>query len=92
MGMERTPNKSQHTNLTLEKKIIPLLLPGFELATFRSRVRRSDNKLFRIQHVTTHVVKKQKQKCFKHMKTAEMLTSFGSVQVLNIDDQEKVDF
>ena len=32
--MERTPNKSQHTKLTLEKKILPLLLPGFDLATF----------------------------------------------------------
>ena len=40
--MERTPNKSQHTKLTLEKKILPPLLPGFEFATFRSRVRRSN--------------------------------------------------
>ena len=37
-GVERTPNRSQHTKLTLEKKILPPLLPGFELATFRSRV------------------------------------------------------
>ena len=41
-GVERTPDKSQHTQLTLEKKILPLHLPGFELATFRSRVRRSN--------------------------------------------------
>ena len=40
--MEQTPNKSQHTELTLEQKILPPLLPGFELATFRSRVRRSN--------------------------------------------------
>ena len=40
-GMERTLNKSQHTKLTLEKKILPLLLPGFELATFQSWVQRS---------------------------------------------------
>ena len=40
-GVERTPNKSQHTQLTMKKKILPPLLPGFELATFRSRVRRS---------------------------------------------------
>ena len=40
VGVEQTLNKSQHTKLTLEKKILPLLLPGFELATFRSRVRR----------------------------------------------------
>ena len=39
--MDWTSNKSQHTKLTLEKKIHPPLLPGFELATFRSRVRRS---------------------------------------------------
>ena len=38
--MERTLNKSQHTKLTLKKKILPPLLPGFELATFRSRDRR----------------------------------------------------
>ena len=40
-GLERTPNKIQHTKLTLEKKILPPLLPDFELATFRSRGRRS---------------------------------------------------
>ena len=40
-GMERTPNKSQHRKWTLQKKILLLLLPGFELATFRLRVRRS---------------------------------------------------
>ena len=43
--VERTPSKSQHTKLTLAKKILPPLLPGFELATFRSRVRRSNNEL-----------------------------------------------
>ena len=31
-------NKSQHRKLTPEKKILPPLLPGFEPATFRSRV------------------------------------------------------
>ena len=40
-GVERTRNKSQHRKLTLAKKILPPLLQGFELATFRSRVRRS---------------------------------------------------
>ena len=34
-------NKSQHRKLTLEKKILPPLLQGFEPATFQSRVRRS---------------------------------------------------
>ena len=29
--MEWTPDKSQHTKLTLEKKILLPLLPGFEL-------------------------------------------------------------
>ena len=43
-GVERTPNKSQHTKLTPEKNILPPFLPGFELATFRSRVRRSSNR------------------------------------------------
>ena len=45
--MEWTPNKSQHTKLTLKKKILPLLLPGFELATFRSRVRGSNQQAIR---------------------------------------------
>ena len=40
--VEWTPIKSQHTKLTPEKKILPPFLPGFELATFRSRVRRSN--------------------------------------------------
>ena len=35
------------TKLTPEKKILPPHLPGFELATFRSRVLRSANKLTR---------------------------------------------
>ena len=41
-GVERTPNMSQRTKLTLEKKIQPLLLPGFKLATFWSQVWRSN--------------------------------------------------
>ena len=36
-------NKSQRRKLTLEKKILPLLLQRFEPATFRSRVRRSNH-------------------------------------------------
>ena len=39
--MERTLNKSRHTKLNLEKKILPPLLPGIELATFWSWVWRS---------------------------------------------------
>ena len=35
-------NKSQHRKSTLEKKILPPLLQGFEPATFQSRVRRSN--------------------------------------------------
>ena len=45
-GVERTQNQSHHTKLTLEKKILPPLLPGFELATFRLRVRRSNQQAF----------------------------------------------
>ena len=44
-GLEWTPNKSQHTNLTPEKKILPPLLLGFDLVTFRSQVWSSTNKL-----------------------------------------------
>ena len=40
-GVEQTPNKSQHTKLTLEKKILPLLLLGFKLATLWSWIQRS---------------------------------------------------
>ena len=42
--MEWTPIKNQHTKLTLEKNILPPLLPGFELTIFRPRVRRSSQK------------------------------------------------
>ena len=50
-GVERTPNKSQHTKLTLKKKTLPPLLPGFELVTFRSRVRRSNQQAILASHV-----------------------------------------
>ena len=42
-GWNRYRNKSQHQKSTLEKKILPPLLQGFEPATFRSRVRRSNH-------------------------------------------------
>ena len=38
MGVEWMPNKSPHTKLTLQKTILPPLLPGFKLATCRSCV------------------------------------------------------
>ena len=43
--VEGTPSKSQHRKLTLEKKILPPLLPGFEPATFWSEVRCFTNQL-----------------------------------------------
>ena len=55
MEVERTPNKSQHTKLTLEKKILPPFLPEFELATFRSQVRCSTHKLFRLPCSDVHL-------------------------------------
>ena len=36
-------NKSQHRKLTMEKKILPLFLQGFELVTLQSRVRHSNH-------------------------------------------------
>ena len=50
--MERTPDESQHTKLTLVKKILPPLLPGFENVTFRSRVRRSNQQAIPAQKHT----------------------------------------
>ena len=40
-GWNGYQNKSQHRKLTLEKKILPLLLPGFKPETFWSQVRES---------------------------------------------------
>ena len=40
-GVERTPNKSHHTKLALEKKLLPPLLPGFKLPIFWSWGRHS---------------------------------------------------
>ena len=37
-GVEQTLNKSQHTKLTLEEKILPPLLPEFKFVTFWSWV------------------------------------------------------
>ena len=43
--MEWTPNESQHTKLTLEKKFLLPFLLGFKLTTFQSQVQRFANKL-----------------------------------------------
>ena len=59
-GVEWTPNKSQHTKLTLEKKILPPLLPGFELATFRSRVRRSYQQASLASHTHSSIIHEPK--------------------------------
>ena len=54
--MERTPNKSQHTKLTLEKKIFLPLPLGFKLATFQSKVWCSTNTLpTTLAHIMKHV-------------------------------------
>ena len=42
-GWNECRNKSQYRKLTLEKKILPPLQQGFEPATFRPRVRRSNH-------------------------------------------------
>ena len=41
-GVERAPNKSQHTKLTLENKVLQPLLPRYELATFQSPIQCSN--------------------------------------------------
>ena len=41
-------NKSQHRKLTLEKKIVPPLLQGFEPATFQSPFPRSNHRSFSV--------------------------------------------
>ena len=41
---------SQHRKLTLEKKLLPPLLPGLEPDTFRSRVHRFTTELFPLPH------------------------------------------
>ena len=51
-GMERTSNKSEHIKLTLEKKILPAAPAGIRtLATFRSRVRRSNQQAIPVVNV-----------------------------------------
>ena len=51
-GVERTLNKSQLARLTLEKKTLPPLPSGFELATFRWRVRRSNRQAIPVPDVS----------------------------------------
>ena len=61
--MERKPNKSQHTKLILEKKILPLLLQRFEPATFRSRVQRSYQQAIAATEVAGEITKANDQCC-----------------------------
>ena len=61
--MEQTLNKSQHTKLTLEKKILQPLLLGFKLTTFRSQVWRSNQQAIPapqplFYYTTVHIVSK----------------------------------
>ena len=51
--VEQTPNKSPHTKLTQKRKILPSLLPGFELTTFQSQVWSSTNKLSQLPSSNT---------------------------------------
>ena len=76
-GVERTQNKSQHAKLTLEKNILPLLLPGFELATFRSQVRRSNQQAIPAPSKTTQITtaKQQQQNNNSKTTTAKLLSS-----------------
>ena len=54
-GVEWTLNKSQHTKLTLEKKILRPPLTGFELAPFRSRVWRSNQQAISAPSVKSYM-------------------------------------
>ena len=48
-GWNGYQNKSQHRKLTTEKKILPLLLQGFEPATFQSWVRHMQLSILQLQ-------------------------------------------
>ena len=50
-GVEQTLNKSLHTKLTLEKKILLLFLLGIKLTTFRSQVWCFTNKPSRLRYI-----------------------------------------
>ena len=52
MGVDQTPNKTQHPKLTLEKKILQPLLPGFELQPFDHESGALTNKLSRLRNIT----------------------------------------
>ena len=91
--MERTLNKSQHTKLTLEKKILPLLLPGFELATSRSRVRRSYQQAIPATSMCSHVKLTIDQSCQKIEFTGYAKRElFQSGQMVTPQVNREVDF
>ena len=55
IGVEETLSKSQHTKLTLEKQILWLHLPGFELTAFWSQAWRSYQQAIP-EHYTLHQI------------------------------------
>ena len=63
-GMKQTTNKSQHTKLTLEKKILWPLPPGFELATFRSQVQSSNQQATDVRLTTETQHSDEKHRVF----------------------------
>ena len=62
-------NKSQHRTLTLEKKILPPLLLGFEPATFRSWVRRSNHWAVPAPYVSSNRCQKKQEQQLNDCKT-----------------------
>ena len=69
--MEWIPKTSQHRNLTLENNILPLLLLGFELTTFQSRVQCAPNTLSWLLHYATF------EKRFIHVYLLDSVTHLG---------------
>ena len=55
-GHRRRVNIETKKVYCLEKKNLPPLLPGLELATFRPRVRRFTNKLSRLPFLDSHLI------------------------------------
>ena len=67
-GWNRYRNKNQHRKMTMEKKIIPPLLQGFEPATFQSRLTQESRRCSAIELSRCPEWRKHKERRPAHLK------------------------
>ena len=81
-GWNRYRHQSQHRKSTMEKKILPPLLQGFEPGTFQSRVRRSNHWAIPVPEYASWCLFSRLCSCWFRYDLCELVFVFQFVLVL----------